>query len=41
MVYAVLDIVECFTLKKVMKGTAKPSSTTDIKVIEAQYEETK
>ena len=41
MVYSVLDVVECFTLKKVMKETAKPSTTTDIKVIEAQYEETK
>lgn len=41
MVYAVLDIVECFTIKKVIKSSIKESGKSDIKVIEAKYEETK
>lgn len=42
MVYSVLDIVECFTLKKVVKDFTNPKQTNnDIKVIEANYEETK
>ena len=40
MVYAVLDIVECITIKKVVKSTAKEVKDK-IKVIEADYEETK
>lgn len=41
MVYSVLDIVECFTLKKVVKDFTKEPTKNDVKVIEAQYEETK
>lgn len=41
MVYSVLDIVECFALKKVIKSATNESKTKDVKVIEAQYEETK
>ena len=41
MVYSVLDIVECFTLKRVIKTATSEPKTTDVKVIEAQYEETK
>ena len=41
MIYSVLDIVECFTLKKVIKGNVKEAKTNEIKVIEADYEETK
>ena len=42
MIYSVLDIVECFTLKKVVKDYTNPRQVrNDVKVIEAQYEETK
>lgn len=39
MVYSVLDIVECFALKQVIKNAGKAEKKTDVKVIEAQYEE--
>lgn len=42
MVYSVLDIVECFTLKKVVKDFTNPrQDNNQVKVIEAEYEETK
>lgn len=41
MVYSVLDIVECFTLKRVVKSTIKKVEKNMPKVIEAEYEETK
>ena len=39
-IYSVLDIIECYTLKKTVKEIKK-SSKDDKKVIEAVYEETK
>ena len=42
MVYSVLDIVECFTLKKVVKDFTNPrQDNNQVKVIEAEYEATK
>ena len=39
MVYSVLDIVECFTLKQIVKNVGKAAKNTDVTVIEAKYEE--